>query len=388
MRGILLDITRLLDRGLQERLPTGVDRVILEYVRHFRDQARALVRFGGRKIVVGREDSRRLFDALLNTDTRFNSTVRWLVGRSYVFRWAEAIHEYRLFNIGHSGLDRPDYRTFLQRNRLQPIFFLHDLIPITHPEYCRDGEAGKHTRRLETMLDLGRGLIVNSEYTRNSLEEFTARTGRRLPSVVVAPLAPGRLPLPGRDRPLAAPYFVVLGTVEPRKNHLLLLHLWRQLALEYGEAAPRLVIIGQRGWECEQVVDMLERCAPLSGHVMELSSCGDQELSTWLRHACALLFPSFAEGFGMPLVEAMALKLPVIASDLPVLHESGGNIPEYLDPLDGRAWRDTILEYARPDSAKRQAQCLRLEGFTAPTWEGHFSKVEEQLGKITCVGKL
>lgn len=377
MRGILLDITRLLDRGLQDRLPTGVDRVSLEYVRHFRDRAQALVRFGGRNLVVGQEDSWRLFDALLNPDDHFGRSVRWLVGRNYVFCRTAAIHEYLLFNIGHSGLDRPDYQAFVRRHQLDPIFFLHDLIPITHPEYCRDGEADKHTRRLETMLDLGRGLVVNSECTRVSLEEYAARTGRHLPPVTVAPLAPGRLPPPVRERPCTAPYFVTLGTIEPRKNHLLLLHLWRQLAVDYGEAAPRLVLIGQRGWECEQVVDMLERCAPLSRHVMELPRCGDQELSTWLRHACALLFPSFAEGFGMPLVEALALKVPVIASDLPVLHETGGDIPEYLDPLDGRAWRDTILEYANPDSAKRQAQCLCLEKFTTPTWEGHFRRVDE-----------
>ncbi len=61
------------------------------------------------------------------------------------------------------------------------------------------------------------------------------------------------------------------------------------------------------------------------------------ELSNWLAHARALLFPSFAEGFGLPVVEALSVGTPVIATDLPAFREAAGSIPEYLDPLDGPA---------------------------------------------------
>jgi glycosyltransferase involved in cell wall biosynthesis len=85
---------------------------------------------------------------------------------------------------------------------------------------------------------------------------------RSLPS-----LRPARRRQPGDGRP----YFVCIGTIEPRKNHLLLLHLWRHLAETMpAESVPRLVIIGRRGWENEQVVDMLERCPTLKRYVEEL----------------------------------------------------------------------------------------------------------------------
>ena len=71
MRELVIDVTRLLSRGLEGRLPTGVDRVSLEYVRHFGDQARALARVAGRWIVFSETESRRVFDALLAPDARF-----------------------------------------------------------------------------------------------------------------------------------------------------------------------------------------------------------------------------------------------------------------------------------------------------------------------------
>ena len=178
-------------------------------------------------------------------------------------------------------------------------------------------------------------------------------------------------------------YLVVLGTIEPRKNHLLLLQVWRQLIEELGLAAPRLVIIGQRGWECEQVVDLLDRCEVLRGVVLEKNRCSDAEMATWLFHAQALLFPSFIEGYGMPLVEALQMGVPVLASDLPVFREIAGDIPEYLHPIDGVGWRRLILEYAKCGGAARRAQCVRLCGFLSPTWEQHFVVVETLLAQVS-----
>lgn len=379
---MLIDITRLADRMLQGRLPTGVDRVSLEYVRHFRASSRALVRVAGRWVVVNRGDSQRVFETLLAPDADCSRVVRWCVGKSYALSWGGSGKPAVLLNTGHSGLDHPGYAGQVRRRGWKPIFFLHDLIPITHPEYCRSGEADKHRRRLETMLVAGQGLIVNSSATRDALEGFASRHGWPVPPCVVAPLAPARLPTPAASRPLAESYFVVLGTIEPRKNHVLLLELWRQLVEELGAEAPRLVVIGQRGWECEQVVDLLDRCAALQGVVVEQSRCSDADLSTWLHHARALLFPSFTEGYGIPMVEALSQGVPVIASDLPVFREIAQDIPDYLDPHDGAEWKRRILDYVQPDSAARMAQCLRMEGFRVPTWGEHFVLIKELMRDV------
>ncbi len=376
----LIDVTRLAARQLEGKRPTGVDRVSLAYIDHFRSRAEALVRHWGRWVPLG-PDSARMFAALLGESAQPAATIRATVGPSYALRWGLPAHAL-LFNTGHSGLDTPDYGKRVRAHGLRPLYFLHDLIPITHPEYCRPGEAEKHVHRLRTMLQTGVGLICNSRSTAADLRSWAAAHGLPVPPTVVAPIGTVELPEVDAPSPRDGPYFVMLGTVEARKNHLLLLHVWRQM-IERGEpAVPKLVIIGQRGWECEQVIDMLERCAALRGYVIEVSDCSDTQLSTWLRHARALLFPSFVEGYGMPLVEALAHGVPVIASDLPVFHEVAGRVPTYLDPIDGPSWARVVQAYARGDSPERKAQLARMRGFHAPTWDEHFAIVEEFLASI------
>jgi glycosyltransferase involved in cell wall biosynthesis len=241
------------------------------------------------------------------------------------------------------------FRAMAKRN-IRSVFMVHDLIPLTHAEYCRPGVRETHHERMRVALGHAAGIIANSQATLDSLTEQAQRAGWPLPGAVVARLASGVPDAVAGERPLADPYFVMLGTIEPRKNHWFVLHVWRRLVENLGDRAPTLVI--------------------------EEASCSDARLHNYLLHAQALLFPSFVEGYGMPLAEALALRVPVIASDLPVFHEIAGDIPEYLDPLDGPGWMTRIMQYAGAGSPQRTAQLARIEAFRAPTWQEHFEVVD------------
>ncbi|MBO0735153.1 MAG: glycosyltransferase, partial [Alphaproteobacteria bacterium] len=247
---------------------------------------------------------------------------------------------------------------------------------IEFPEYALPGQDVKHRRRIETAAALADAVIVNSTVTREAFEPYLTQC-RRAPPLLVAPFGV-EMPALRRDAPSTVrhPYFVCVGTIEARKNHLLLLNLWRQLVAEFGDAAPRLVLIGQRGWEAETAVDMLERCPALRGIVLERSNVPDAEAGRLLKGAQALLLPSFAEGFGFPLVEALALRVPVLCSNLAALRESGGGVPEYFDPIDGAGWRAAVIDYSLPNSARRQQQLDRLAGWKPLSWADHFSAVD------------
>jgi glycosyltransferase involved in cell wall biosynthesis len=267
------------------------------------------------------------------------------------------------------------------------VCLIHDLIPIEFPEYALPGQNDKHRRRIETAAALADAVIVNSAVTREGFAPYLARAGRA-PPVVVAPfgvnLTAGALSEPANVKP---PYFVCIGTIEARKNHLLLLNLWRQLAEKLGAAVPRLVLIGQRGWETESAIDMLERCPALRGVVFERTNVPDDEAARLVRGARALLLPSFAEGFGFPMVEALALGVPVLCSNLAAFRENGGDVPEYLDPLDGLGWRRAVIDYALPSSSRRAAQLCRLSGWTPPSWHDHFAAVEALIAETRLVGQ-
>jgi glycosyltransferase involved in cell wall biosynthesis len=179
----------------------------------------------------------------------------------------------------------------------------------------------------------------------------------------------------------SVPYFIVLGTIEPRKNHMLLLNLWGRLATTMPEP-PRLLVIGARGWENEQVVDILERSRRLHGLVEEHNRLDDSGVGALLTQARAVLVPSFVEGFGLPLAEALASGVPVICSDIPEFREIGRDTPDYLDPLDLMAWRDQVVDYSRADSRRRAAQLQRLAHWQPPSWPDHFEIVERALDQV------
>lgn len=383
MREISIDVTRLLGRLMKGRLPTGVDRVSLAYVRHFGERSRAVVRLGGRSLVLSSRASSSLFEQLLEPSGGSSSQLAWrLIKGALHGPGRNAISGRFHFNTGHSGLERASYAAHLRRLGVRPLFLVHDLIPITHPEYCRRGEMDKHIARMKTVLRLGHGIITNSRATLDELAQFARTSGKAMPPAVAAQLASAELPPPAPERLIDEPYFVALGTIEPRKNHWMLLQVWRRLVERHGERAPKLVVIGQRGWECENVIDLLERCEVLRGTVIELPRCSDTDLATYLHHAQALLFPSFAEGYGMPLVEALSMRVPVIASDLSAFREIAGSVPDYLDPLDGLGWMELIERYTNSDSSERLAQLGRINDFVSPKWSRHFELVEELMERL------
>jgi glycosyltransferase involved in cell wall biosynthesis len=226
-------------------------------------------------------------------------------------------------------------------------------------------------------------VIGNSKATLDDLRDLAALESRPSPPALAALLGSDALPspAPAQARPQRAT-FVILGTIEARKNHLMLLQVWRRLVRRLGKDAPRLLVIGQRGWECEQALDLLDRSQLLDDSVTEIGRCDDATLASHLSQASALLFPSLAEGYGLPLVEALRVGVPVIASDQPVFREIAGDVPEYLDPLDGPAWERTILAYAEESSRLRQEQLKRLSGYRAPTWDDHFAAVSSWMATL------
>jgi glycosyltransferase involved in cell wall biosynthesis len=399
---IALDLSRLLSRA-GRGTPTGIDRVELAYAEHFGRNGSGTCFVGVSSLgglgLLPHDKAVEFIQAIgtiwraggsrENEDKRLKQLARQLLmgpltagERPLHKRLQAAAHPPIYLLVSHHHLEKR--RIFERLKKRSPARFtclIHDLIPIEYPEYAKPGQAANHLRRIETVARFADALIVNSECTRDSLQPYLDRTGRK-PSVLVAPFG---IDLPaGSDLEPTAyerPYFVYVSTIEARKNHLLLLNIWRRFGQELGDAAPRLVLIGQRGWETENVVDMLERCPALEGLVIEHNSLSDAEMVPLIRGARAMLLPSFAEGFGFPVIEALGLGLPVLCSDIPALRETGVNVPEYLDPLDGLGWREAILDYAAPLSPRRDAQLLRLARWQPAQWEDHFAAVDELLAE-------
>ncbi|MFM7689270.1 MAG: glycosyltransferase family 4 protein [Alphaproteobacteria bacterium] len=389
-------------------MPTGIDRVELAYTRHWLKKDPERVTFllrgpFGSAVAVPRSLVSDLVQAL---EIRRLGAPGWedsagpaaQLARSAILRLSlgrgmrdlgralRAPEESLYVLVSHAWADQPRPIAAIKRKGVKFIPLVHDLIPVNFPEYSHPAGVRRHMRRIAVFAGLADGIIVYSQATADDLGPQLSRSAEQMP-LLCAPLGIDT-PIPDPNYPApAGAYFICIGTIEPRKNHLLLLNTWRVLAERLGVEAPKLLLIGRRGWENENILDMLDRCPAMIGLVREYKGLPDKAVASLLQGARALLFPSFTEGYGLPLAEALALGVPAICSDLPALREVGGDAPEFLDPLDGLGWRRLILNYAEPDSGMREAQLERINLWSQPSWEQHFALVDPWLRQIASAGR-
>ena len=396
----VLDLSRLISSSARPA-PTGIDRVELAYALEFLKKPPAEVTFAAmtrwRRFGLVERGRAERFIVALAAEWYSGATPRsparladrichqiWLRGeRALHARLRRQAPPIIYLNVSHHHLERPaSIQRLKTKSKALFVPMVHDLIPIEFPEYARPNHDEHHSRRIATVTNLADAIVVTTKATADILAPKLVASDRA-PPVLVGLLG---LDMPAQSAPpevdIPHPYFVCIGTIEPRKNHLLLLKLWRKMALEQGLDAPHLVIVGRRGWENENIVDMLERCPSIRGKVHEFSRLTDSEVRALIENARALLMPSFSEGFGLPIIEALALGVPVLCSDIPPFVEIGGGVPEFFDPLDGPSWHAALTDYAAPNSPRRAAQIMRLKAWAPPDWKEHFSKVDLLLNDL------
>lgn len=263
------------------------------------------------------------------------------------------------FNTGHADITESSFAQ-IKAAGLKIIVLVHDTIPLDHPEFARPDTVEPFRRKMQVVAGQADLVIHTTQAARAQTEAQFAKAGR-IPDGITANLGvPVAQPEP-TDRP-AAPYFVTLGTIEPRKNHALLLDVWAQLP-----DPPALLILGGRGWSNLETFARLD-ALPADAPIQERAGLNDGQIAFLLQGAQALLFPSYVEGFGIPALEAAALGTPVVCSDLAVFQELLAEFAVYLDPRDSYSWMETIARLARADQTDRKVR-------HPPGWADHFKLV-------------
>ncbi len=267
-------------------------------------------------------------------------------------------------NVGHSDLTDKGLAT-LARLGVHISVLIHDTIPLDHPEFARPDTIEPFRTKLAAVSAHAARVIHITKDAQSRTEAQMARFGRVPPGIVALNGVEMAAPDPNTVLP-TAPYFVTLGTIEPRKNHALLLDVWAQMPTP----APRLYIIGNRGWADASLLARLDALPP-DGPIRLLHGLSDGAVAALVQGASALLAPSLAEGFGLPPVEAACLGTRVIASDLGVTREILGDMAVYLNGTDIYSWMETIVRYANSDGHAKMVQ----PSWKPPSWDAHFKAV-------------
>lgn len=247
------------------------------------------------------------------------------------FRWLTESYKDLIWRARQREIDLIHFHEVSVARRLSTpmVITVHDLFPMQEEIPVPSGMRVKWTRHAERMIPLASRLIVPSNYVRATLaEHFPEVTDR----IRVTPLAASDRFVPSTlERPLEQPYVLWIGRIDPRKNLRRILEAWQGLPNAI-RSSHRCVLIGP--WKPAEVVrehpDLAELLR-LDGlefrqHVTEA------EHRQWLTHADALVFPSLAEGFGLPIVEAMRCGCPVLTSNVTSMPEVAGDAAVLVDP--------------------------------------------------------
>lgn len=251
----------------------------------------------------------------------------------------------------------------------QVVQMIYDLIPHTAPQYFTQGLVNAFNLFLDSTAHYVSNFTCISDWTASDLRQFVRHVPGYAPSIRTVPLAhefagftrnqAGIQPTDASVADVAKqrPYVLCVGTVEIRKNGMALLHAWQRLVAELGEHTPQLVFGGKYGWKIDEFKDLLKRDAQLAHYVTVIPGPSDRDLAYLYEHCLFNIYPSFYEGWGLPVGEAAWFGRFSLASSATSLPEVCGDLVDYVDPNDVQEITDKVKHLVmNPEIVKQKEQ--------------------------------
>lgn len=257
--------------------------------------------------------------------------------------------------------------------------YIYDLIPITHAHYCMAALTDAFTcafAETARMLDFA---LAISEFVARQVTDYVSQHGIKPFPTIAVPLAHElRFETERSRRRLVAssklaelddaPFVLCVCTIEARKNHIYLFYIWQRM-IEMGIEVPDLVFVGRPGWRIQDLMDQIDASRNLGGRLHILYGLSDEGLGALYDRCLFTVFPSFVEGWGLPVGESLARGKVCVASSTSSLPEVGGDFAIYVDPFNLESGLKVISGLITdPSSLKKREQHLR-SSFTARTWK-------------------
>ena len=240
-----------------------------------------------------------------------------------------------------AGWGFPHYMKYVadakRRYGMRFSILIYDLIPIENASFVEQQHVVQFRRWLGEAIPVADVVLTISRHSRDALIKWAAQAGCQLPRVEVVELGSGL-----SDRPLDAdeevisfprPFVLFVSTIEVRKNHRLLVRVWRRLLERHGaDAIPTLVFAGQIGWLVDDLLADLAASRYLDGKIVLMPGLSEAELRQAYRSCLFTVFPSLCEGWGLPVAESLVQGKFCVASNSTSIPEVGGALIDYFDP--------------------------------------------------------
>ncbi len=284
----------------------------------------------------------------------------------------------------HGPVPRSELLPKLWATGVPTAVMIPDVMPVLRPDWFEDRMARRFGRYVDAHLNRSELVLCISECTEHDVHDIGAQMapGRKL-RTAVAPMgadhrrATGSATIPGEL--VGRPYLIYVATLEPRKNHAVLIDLLDRLETTHPDVA--VVFVGKAGWKVDDLEARIEQHPRRGTNLLWYQRMDDVELDALYRFATLAVVPSFYEGFGIPVVEAMARVVPVVSSDGGALPETGRDLADYVDPTNLDGWVRVVTRHL-DDPDFHLAARERLLGYEPPSWDECAKVVVEQVAKL------
>ena len=287
---------------------------------------------------------------------------------------------YIFFDMDSVWMNENKRGYFLKRLSSQGVRLavqIYDIIPITHPQYCHKLTSFKFIDYLAANIENAELIIANANATIKDIRKITEGTETKFSTAVVklgsdfskrndVPADEVRKRSPRTAAVLDGnPYVLMVGTLEPRKNHAYVLDAFDKALFDEG---LNLVFVGRYGWHTESLVRRIEKHPLYNKQLFMIKNAADYEVQALYKNAFLVAFASFNEGFGLPIIESFNHGVPVLASDIPVLRETGGEYAEYFSLENVDDFIKKVKYYAE-NRDEYEDMRKRISGFHHTSWD-------------------
>ena len=274
----------------------------------------------------------------------------------------------------------------LQANGVKIAQVSYDMLPIVTPQYSNHSTEPMidYTERTFPVSDV---IFSISEHTKMDIEQWLKSRELDVPDIKVFRLGDDfkkiKANQPKRFEDTSPikkkQYILCVGTIELRKNHAILYYVYR-LAAARGITLPPLVVVGRKGWQGEGVYDLMTKDPEVNQYISVLTDTSDEELSWLYENAKYTIYPSFYEGWGLPVAESISHGVPVLASNTSSIPEIAGDLVEYLDPISAE---DVLSKIQYMENEKNLKESIeKIKRYRPTTWDDTFQQINEGLEEL------
>jgi glycosyltransferase involved in cell wall biosynthesis len=274
---------------------------------------------------------------------------------------------------------------------IQIIPLIHDVLPFTQTPHFSGHSTDSLREYCRRIMPISQLILTVSRSTRDDLAGWMKRQKLTIPRIEVFRLGEDFSfataiepddPLLLKNNIKGNDYILCVGTVEAKKNHTLLYYVYK-LAYTRGIILPKLIIVGREGWKTENIRDFIQEDPETKDDILMLHSVSDEQLSWLYDHALISVFPSFAEGWGMPIAESIARGVPCVCSDTTSMVEIAEEYVRHFNPASTDECLAAIQKTLQPrELASMKKKCRK---YRQTTWDESFLRVRSLIKEVAYV---